>query len=216
MATYAILEFSDGVQMVPKKWFNEKQKKCFWPMHCISQQKLNKLISEEATPNKEDWALYDVKRFFGTSGKLYITILSYWHTYILFILQLSAIHYFFADTYENAARKVQKAIFTSDIETSDVETQNVCAAKRKQQCRVENSSDSESDDSSVNNKLPPLPRAPLSKDFNDAIVVDKNSSSSSSGIFQEKSPSYLYTKKSVNAKKTPPTESLEKSAFFGT
>lgn len=98
---------------------------------------------------------------------------------------------------------MQRALFTSDVDTTDVEMRKVFATKRKRPVRSENSSDSEADNASMN-KLPPLPTAPISKNINDAIVANK---STSICAFKKKSSDQI--KKSTNSKKN------STDSFFG-
>lgn len=51
---FVIVEFSDGLQIVPAKWLSTNNKTCIWPSHFKTQIRLNKAIMTEEMP-KEDF-----------------------------------------------------------------------------------------------------------------------------------------------------------------
>ncbi|EFN70499.1 hypothetical protein EAG_13820, partial [Camponotus floridanus] len=62
---YNIVEFEDGLQIVPSEWLTENNKECKWPSY-TSQIKINKAIMKRIFPS-DDWQLYKIIRIFGSS-----------------------------------------------------------------------------------------------------------------------------------------------------
>ncbi|KYM94121.1 hypothetical protein ALC62_15263 [Cyphomyrmex costatus] len=62
---YYIVEFSDGIQLIPHNWFNSSKNKAYWP-NFINITKYNKAI-KNMQPVGEDWNLYDVIKIFGSA-----------------------------------------------------------------------------------------------------------------------------------------------------
>ncbi|XP_065643761.1 uncharacterized protein LOC136075208 [Hydra vulgaris] len=57
---FAIVEFSDSVEIIPVKWFNtEEEEECFWP-ELFLFSKVSKLVSQQADPNP-GWRKYSVR-----------------------------------------------------------------------------------------------------------------------------------------------------------
>lgn len=68
MKKYSVVEFSDGLALVPSVWLTEKDK-CIYPSHIKSQSRLNKAILEQQLPSEgEDWNEHTVIRTYGSSG----------------------------------------------------------------------------------------------------------------------------------------------------
>ncbi|XP_025160521.1 uncharacterized protein LOC109503823 [Harpegnathos saltator] len=61
---YHIVEFDDGLQVVPSEWLTDNNKKCLWPTY-TNQIKINQPISKRISPLC-DWPLYKVNRLFGS------------------------------------------------------------------------------------------------------------------------------------------------------
>lgn len=64
---YYIVEFKDGVQLVPAKWLDKSEKYCSFPFY-------DKLRYDQAVKYNEDadhrWRKYKVIRKMGTASKL--------------------------------------------------------------------------------------------------------------------------------------------------
>ena len=67
---YVVVEFSDGVMMVPTSWI--KDGKCFWP-NKIKKQKLEEMIRKRVEP-EEHWPQYKIIRNFCKSGIFYFLL----------------------------------------------------------------------------------------------------------------------------------------------
>lgn len=63
---YHIVEFEDGLQVVPSEWLSENKKKCVWPSY-TNQIKINQAISKRMSPS-DDWKIYKVMQIFGSCG----------------------------------------------------------------------------------------------------------------------------------------------------
>jgi len=68
---YSIVEFPDGLQIVPSCWINTHQNESIWPSRVKSQYTLDKLLTKGELPSKIDtWDICKIKRIFGSAGKL--------------------------------------------------------------------------------------------------------------------------------------------------
>lgn len=66
---YMIVEFSDGLQIVPAKWLNNIKETCIWPSHFKTQLRINKaVITGEMPKERCDWQELEVKRIFGSAS----------------------------------------------------------------------------------------------------------------------------------------------------
>ena len=63
---FYLVEFEDGVQVVPNLWMKEKNKCLYPPLK--NDREITKAIKKREFP-KDNWLLYPVKRVFGTYGK---------------------------------------------------------------------------------------------------------------------------------------------------
>jgi len=70
MSAYKVVEFFDGLQLVPTKWFTDDLKHSYWPPSSLNQIKVNKLIANKSDPDLENWSSYSVKRIFFSTGNL--------------------------------------------------------------------------------------------------------------------------------------------------
>lgn len=67
---YSIVEFSDGLQIVPSCWINKYENESLWPSHVKSQNTLDKLLHKSVLPSKtETWDTCKIKRIFCSAGK---------------------------------------------------------------------------------------------------------------------------------------------------
>lgn len=68
--TYLIVEFSDGLQIIPAKWLNYTKQSCIWPSHFKTQLRLNKAIMTGEMPKEQcEWEELPIKRIFGGAGE---------------------------------------------------------------------------------------------------------------------------------------------------
>ena len=67
MYPFSIVEFEDGLQVVPRKWVID-DKRCCWPNNINSQMSLNKLIIGEIHP-EDTWDVYVIKKIYGSASK---------------------------------------------------------------------------------------------------------------------------------------------------
>jgi len=75
---YKIVEFNDGLQIVPNNWLSSDGSSSYWPPSNYSQIKVNKLIATDCEPNTETWSTHSILRIFGSSGISFIILsLSY-------------------------------------------------------------------------------------------------------------------------------------------
>lgn len=67
---FIIVEFHDGLQIIPSIWYNAHKKSCIWPSLYQTKLRINKAIINQETPkNESDWEELHVKRMFGVAGK---------------------------------------------------------------------------------------------------------------------------------------------------
>lgn len=78
MGKFSIVEFEDGIQLVPILWIFNGNKKCYWPNY-TKQEKINQAIFNEEHPDSK-WLPYNILRIFGTAGTIFFSIysLNYW------------------------------------------------------------------------------------------------------------------------------------------
>lgn len=68
---FMIVEFSDGLQIVPEVWLNTTKKTCIWPSHYKTQFRINKAIITKEMPKEPcDWEQLPIKRIFGSASEL--------------------------------------------------------------------------------------------------------------------------------------------------
>lgn len=67
---FTIVEFSDGLQIIPSIWLNITKETCIWPSHFKTQLRINRAIMTGEIPKEQcDWEELPVKKIFGTAGK---------------------------------------------------------------------------------------------------------------------------------------------------
>lgn len=69
---YKIVEFNDGIQLVPNNWLSSDGYSSYWPPSSYNQIKINKSIANNCEPNIETWSIHSVLRIFGSSGITFI------------------------------------------------------------------------------------------------------------------------------------------------
>ncbi|XP_077273268.1 uncharacterized protein LOC143903504 isoform X2 [Temnothorax americanus] len=60
---YHLVEFEDGLQVVPENWIKKITDECLYPNY-KKDQEINKAIKNQQTP-QDDWLLYPIIRLFG-------------------------------------------------------------------------------------------------------------------------------------------------------
>lgn len=70
MEIYAIVEFTDGLQMIPCSWITEDKTYAYWP-NFTSNERFVKAV-QKCIPIMDSWSLYEIKRILTTASKLYI------------------------------------------------------------------------------------------------------------------------------------------------
>lgn len=67
---YSIVEFPDGIQIVPSCWINSDGNNCIWPSYMKSQYALDKLLIKAMIPSETTkWDTCKIKRIFGSAGE---------------------------------------------------------------------------------------------------------------------------------------------------
>lgn len=59
IAMFKIVEFEDGIQLVLINWLTENQTHCYWPPASLNQIKVNKLIANRTSSDK-NWNAFNV------------------------------------------------------------------------------------------------------------------------------------------------------------
>lgn len=68
---FLIVEFSDGLQIIPTKWMNTIKKTAIWPSHLKTERRLHVAIVSEEMPKEQcDWEEFPIKRIFGSAGNI--------------------------------------------------------------------------------------------------------------------------------------------------
>lgn len=67
MEKYAIIEFVDGVEMIPYCWITEDKNYAYWPTF-TTNEKFRKAV-QRCISHTDGWPLYEIKRILGTAGK---------------------------------------------------------------------------------------------------------------------------------------------------
>lgn len=65
--TFHLLEFEDGLQIVPDNWIQRDTNQCWYPNYKTDND-ITKAIKKRQTP-QDDWLSYSIKRLFGIYGK---------------------------------------------------------------------------------------------------------------------------------------------------
>lgn len=64
---FHLLEFEDGIQIVPDNWIQKDTNKCWYPNYKTDYY-ITKAIKRRQTP-QDNWFMYPFKRVFGIYGK---------------------------------------------------------------------------------------------------------------------------------------------------
>jgi len=80
MKKFSIVEFDDGLSVVPSIWLEEINvgMHAIWPNHLKNQLSINKAIINEKVPqNGTQWSIVNVCRKFGEAGYYPFSLLIY-------------------------------------------------------------------------------------------------------------------------------------------
>lgn len=67
---WSIVEFEDGLEMIPSSWLSDNKNTSYWPQF-TSQQRFNKAVQYCLSP-EDDWTSCKITRILATASK-YIT-----------------------------------------------------------------------------------------------------------------------------------------------
>lgn len=66
---YSIVEFEDGLQMIPTSWLIRDKNAAFWPQF-TSHARFIKAVQKKILP-EDNWPVYNIKKILGTASKLH-------------------------------------------------------------------------------------------------------------------------------------------------
>jgi len=66
---YSIVEFEDGLQMIPTSWLIKDKNAVCWPQF-TSHVRFAKVMQKNILP-EDNWPMYNVKRILATASKLH-------------------------------------------------------------------------------------------------------------------------------------------------
>lgn len=70
---FIIVEFHDGLQVIPSIWCNADKSSCIWPSYMKTKYRINKAILTKEIPREmSDWEELPIKRIFGGASKNFI------------------------------------------------------------------------------------------------------------------------------------------------
>lgn len=70
---YSIVEFPNGLQIIPSCWINLQNNESIWPSYVKSRQTLDKLLIKAVIPIEIDkWDTCKIRRIFGSAGYIFI------------------------------------------------------------------------------------------------------------------------------------------------
>lgn len=76
--TYAVVEFEDGIQLIPSSWLTIDLKKAFWP-NFTNNKRYDKAVKLQEKP-ESTWLKHPILKIYGTFRKFYILIFYYVRT----------------------------------------------------------------------------------------------------------------------------------------
>lgn len=66
---FSVVEFPDGLQIVPSCWIDKDKNECIWPGYIKSQYTLDRLLTKAIVPDETvKWDICRIKRIFGSAG----------------------------------------------------------------------------------------------------------------------------------------------------
>lgn len=67
---FVIVEFEDGLQVIPSIWYDAANLSAIWPSHFKTKLRINKAIIKKEMPQEiSDWNELSIKKVFGFAGK---------------------------------------------------------------------------------------------------------------------------------------------------
>lgn len=66
---WSIVEFEDGMEMIPTSWIMEDKSAAYWPK--FSSHKFMKAVKNRI-PYENEWSLFKIKKILASSSKLYL------------------------------------------------------------------------------------------------------------------------------------------------
>lgn len=71
LKAYTILQFHDGLAIVPSHWLNDDETKCAYPTF-QDPAKIKKIVASQLFPkDNSNWKMYDVLRIFYIKSKIH-------------------------------------------------------------------------------------------------------------------------------------------------
>lgn len=68
--SYMIVEFNDGLQLIPDIWFDAENFSSIWPSNFKTKLRINKaIVTREMPRKKSDWDVLPIKKVFGFASK---------------------------------------------------------------------------------------------------------------------------------------------------
>lgn len=67
MEDYSIVEFEDGLQMIPTSWLTKNKNAAYWPQF-TSHVRFVKAVQKNILP-EDNWSIHNVKRILATASK---------------------------------------------------------------------------------------------------------------------------------------------------
>lgn len=155
---YAVIEFSDGIQLVPLSWVMEDKKHCRWPNYTKINQFNQSVRYRE--PASESWSLHPIKRIMAKTSE-----------YIVYMIKISEIYIYTNDyyissitvNYDKGLDKLKAAEILSDLNTED---ENENKKSRHTRAKIVYSSDNDDEaHSSADCKVNQYPSVPKKQPF---------------------------------------------------
>lgn len=72
ISAYKVIEFIDGIQLMPINWLSHDFKLSYWPPSYLNQIKVNKLIANRPDSDTDNWSTYSVKHIFCSTVIIFI------------------------------------------------------------------------------------------------------------------------------------------------
>ncbi|KAM0734810.1 hypothetical protein ACS0PU_011629 [Formica fusca] len=122
---FIIVEFSDGLQIIPARWLNTTKETCIWPSHLKTQRRINTaIITGEMLKEQCDWEELPLKRIFGS-----------------------------ADTYEKSMEKLILAQDTSNVDDTGMSSEEIRERnKKRKRIKAKRKLSSSEDEELIGNK----------------------------------------------------------------
>lgn len=76
---YWVIEFDDGIQIVPISWLLENNTKCYYPNDLGNGPNVHKkydMMVKNLEQPKNNWEIYDIKHIWGSDGMYVICIVA--------------------------------------------------------------------------------------------------------------------------------------------